>query len=143
MRRVRLLIWVCSALVVGCATSAPRHTTHDGCGAVPGARLWARTELYFGMGKPDSSFTSNEEYQHFVDKEVTPRFKDGFTVLEGRGQYLDPTGRLWHEPTKVLVLMYPPDPAQSTGIDAIRNAYKTEFQQESVLRVDGTVCVAF
>jgi hypothetical protein len=105
--------------------------------------LWARTELYFGMGKPDDSFTSNEEYQQFIDKEVTPRFKEGFTVLDGRGQYLDPKGRLWHEPTKILILTYPADAANSAAIDAIRRAYMTAFQQISVMRVDGTLCVGF
>jgi hypothetical protein len=110
---------------------------------VAGSTLWARTELYFGMQKPDNSFTSNEEYQRFLDEQVTPRFRDGFTVLEGRGQYLGPSGRLWREPTKVLVLMYPPDSSKSGAIDEIRSAYKAAFQQESVMRVDGTTCVAF
>jgi hypothetical protein len=94
-------------------------------------------------GKPDNTFTTNDEYQHFIDEQVSPRFRDGFTVFEGRGQYLDPKGRMWREPTKVLVLMYPPDASKSTAIDQIRNAYKTEFRQEAVMRVDGTTCVAF
>jgi Protein of unknown function (DUF3574) len=63
--------------------------------------------------------------------------------LAWRGQYLGPTGRLWREPTKILALMYPPDPSKSTAIDQIRSAYKAAFQQESVMRVDGTTCVAF
>jgi Protein of unknown function (DUF3574) len=151
MRWDFLPISVCSALVIGCATlskhasdtSAQPHVVSAGCGAIPGSTLWARTELYFGMQKPDDSFTTNDEYQRFLDKEVTPRFSDGFTVLEGRGQYLGPTGRLWREPTKILVLMYPPDPSKSTAIDQIRSVYKAAFQQESVMRVDGTTCVAF
>jgi Protein of unknown function (DUF3574) len=123
-------------------TNAP-NLVGAGCGAVPGSTLWTRTELYFGMQKPDDSFTSNEEYQRFLDKEVTPRFRDGFSVLEGRGQYLGPNGRLWREPNKILILMYPPDPSKSRAIDEIRSAYKTAFQQEAVMRVEGTVCVAF
>jgi hypothetical protein len=63
-------------------------------------------------------------------------------VFEGRGQYLGPSGRLWREPTKVLVLMYPPNPSKSTAIDEIRGAYKAAFHQESVMRVDTTTCVA-
>ena len=95
------------------------------------------------MQKPDDSFTSNDEYQRFLDGEVTPRFRDGFTVMEGHGQYLGPNGRLWHEPTKILVLMYPPDRSKSTAIDEIRSAYKEAFKQEAVMRVDSTMCVAF
>jgi hypothetical protein len=94
------------------------------------------------MQKPDDSFTSNDEYQRFVDEQVSPRFRDGFTVFDGRGQYLGPSGRLWREPTKVLVLMYPPDSSKSAAIDEIRRAYKAAFRQEAVMRVDGTTCVA-
>jgi hypothetical protein len=137
-----LPISVCTALVTGCVTPS-QHVASAGCGAVPGSALWSRTELYFGMQKPDDSITTNDEYQHFIDEQVSPRFRDGFTVFEGRGQYLDPNGRLWREPTKVLVLMYPPDPSKSAAINEIRTAYKTAFQQESVMRVDGTTCVAF
>jgi hypothetical protein len=143
MKGFRLSLWVCSALVVGCATSPLPHSPSSGCGALPGSMLWARTELYFGLGKPDNTFTSDDEYQAFIDKEVAPRFKEGFTVLEGRGQYLDPHGRLWREPTRILILHYPPEPAKSLAIDAIRRAYKTMFQQESVMRVDAPQCVAF
>jgi hypothetical protein len=150
MRWIFLPIGLCSALVMGCATpskyaggtSAQPSVASAGCSAVPGSTLWTRTELYFGMQKPDNSFTSNDEYQRFLDAEVTPRFRDGFTVLEGRGQYLGPSGRLWREPTKILILMYPPDP-KSTAIDEIRSAYKAAFHQESVMRVDGTTCVGF
>jgi hypothetical protein len=143
MRWIFLPISMCSAVMTGCVTSSPPGAAHAGCGGVSGSALWARTELYFGMGKPDNTFTTNDEYQHFIDEQVSPRFRDGFTVFEGRGQYLDPKGRMWREPTKVLVLMYPPDASKSTAIDQIRNAYKTEFRQEAVLRVDGTTCVAF
>lgn len=123
--------------------SAQQHVTSTGCSAVPGSTLWSRTELYFGMQKPDDSMTTNEQYQRFIDTQVTPRFRDGFTVLEGRGQYLGPSGRLWREPTKILVLMYPPDPSSNRAIDEIRKAYTAEFQQEAVMRVDGTACVGF
>jgi hypothetical protein len=136
MTRMSLAILLCAALASGCATVSPS----TGCRSVPGSTLWTRTELYFGMQKPDDSFTTNEEYQQFIDKEVTPRFRDGFTVLEGRGQYLGPSGRLWREPTKILVLMYPPDPSKSAAVDEIRGAYKTAFHQEAVMRIDGTTC---
>jgi len=153
MRWMLVPIWSSSALVMGCATlsqhagnqqasdaSTPLRAASSACSAVPGATLWVRTELYFGMQKPDNSFTSNDEYQRFVDEKVTPRFRDGFTVLEGRGQYLGADGRLWREPTKILVLMYPPDASKSRAIDEIRSAYKAEFHQEAVMRIDGTTC---
>src|SRR5262249_222491 len=132
MKSVLLPVWICLVLVTGCAAlnpqagaaSAQPRPASAGCsGAVPGSVLWARTELYFGMQKPDNSFTSAEEYQQFLDKEVTPRFRDGFTVLEGHGQYLGPSGRLWHEPNKILIIHYAPDPSKSRAIEEIRSAY--------------------
>jgi hypothetical protein len=143
MKWMLLPIGICSVLVAGCATLTEHEPGAAACSAAPGSALWARTELYFGMQKPDDSFTTNEEYQHFIDDEVSPQFKDGFTVYEGHGQYLDPRGRLWREPTKVLVLMYPQDRTKSAAIENIRKSYKTQFQQEAVMRVDGTACVAF
>jgi Protein of unknown function (DUF3574) len=141
MRGVFLPILVCSAFTTACVTPSPQVAS-AGCGAVPGSALWARTELYFGMQKPDNSLTTDEEYQRFIDEQVSPRFRDGFTVFAGRGQYLDPNGRVWREPTKLLVIMYPPDASKSTAIDEIRRAYKAAFQQEAVMRVDGTTCVS-
>src|SRR3569833_1177760 len=123
MKWIFVSMCLCWALMTGCVTSIVRPAV-AACAAVPGSTLWTRTELYFGMQKPDDSFTSNEEYQRFLDNEVTPRFRDGFTVLEGRGQYLGPSGRLWREPTKILVIMYPPDPAKSKANDEIRSTYK-------------------
>jgi hypothetical protein len=41
------------------------------------------------------------------------------------------------------VIWYRRDADSETGIEAIRQAYKAQFQQESVLRVDGVSCVSF
>ena len=132
---------LCSATLLGCVSTPPQPEAAGACRALPGSTLWSRTELYFGMQKPDDSFTSDDEYQRFLDEQVSPRFRDGFTVLTGRGQYLGPSGRLWREPTKVLVIMYPPDPSRSAAVEEIRHAYITAFHQEAVMRVDSTTCV--
>jgi len=113
------------------------------CGNVAGARVWQRTELYFGLSKPDGSRISDAEYQAFLDKEVTPRFSEGFTVLNGNGQIRSASGEIVREPSKVLVLFYVMGDSRSAAADAIRAAYRSQFQQESVLRVDAPSCVGF
>jgi hypothetical protein len=115
------------------------------CRGVRGAQLWAHTELYFGLSiQPEGTVISEEQYQQFLDTEVTPRFPDGFTVLSGRGQFRNASGTIVREPSKVLVLFYPFTRAQSAAIDAIRTAYVNQFRQESVLRADEPpACVAF
>jgi hypothetical protein len=106
-----------------------------------------RTELYFGRDKNDGTQVSDEEWSNFLDEFVTPRFPDGFTVLEGKGQYRLQNGSIVKENSKVLVLLYMPKTrlVNTRKINEIRNEYKKRFKQESVMRVDfrQTVNVSF
>ena len=102
------------------------------------AERFYRTELYFGTEKPDGGAVSDEEWAQFLAQEVTPRFPDGFTVLEGFGQYRDSSGRIVKEKSRCLILFYTKKEkkANNEKIDQIRIVYKQKFQQESVLRLD-------
>src|SRR5262245_39608610 len=53
-----------------------------------------RTELYFGMNKPGGGEVTDEEWSNFLSEEVTPKFPDGFTVVEGYGQWRDKEGKI-------------------------------------------------
>jgi hypothetical protein len=113
------------------------------CGRVEGAKPWQRTELYFGLSKPDGSLISDAEYQRFLDTEVTPRFADGFTVLNGNGQFRGANGEIVRERSRAVLLFYAADEAKAAAVEEIRAAYKKQFQQESVMRVDAPSCVGF
>ncbi len=104
--------------------------------------IYARTELYFGLSKPNGVVTE-EEFQNFINTEVTPRFPNGLTLLSGKGQFWDSTGTLIKEGTKILILLYTFNNENSIAVEKIREAYKKTFQQESVLRVDEQSCVSF
>ena len=120
-----------------------------------GSEPWVRSELYFGVPLETSGemLTDEEfqdfldtEWQDFLDTEITPRFPDGLTVLTGYGQYLNSSNVITQEDSIVLIIFLPLDavPEASASIEEIREAYKTEFEQESVLRVDAEpVCVSF
>jgi len=103
---------------------------------------FARTELFFGTAKPDGVVTEGE-FRAFIDHEVTPRFPDGLTVLEAEGQFHGENGVIVKEHSFVLILLYPVEDfkASSRKINAIRQEYKNQFQQESVLRVDDPLAV--
>ena len=104
-----------------------------------GFSAWVRTELYFGA-------VGDAEWQGFLDSEVTPRFPDGLTVLDGYGQYRNSAGNISQEDSIVLIILYPLDGAAgaSAALEEIRTLYKEQFDQESVLRVDDLpVCVSF
>ena len=92
-----------------------------------------RSELLFGRARPNGTVVSDEEWRAFVDQEVTPRFPDGLTILEATGQYRNRAGRLIQEPTKVLLIVHPPDARSRAAIDEIRALYRKRFDQESVL----------
>jgi len=104
-----------------------------------GFEAWVRSELYFGA-------VSDDEWQGFLDNEVTPRFPDGLTVLEGYGQWRNSAGVITEEDSIVLIIFYPLEFAadSSASLEEIRTEYKEQFDQESVLRVDDLpVCVSF
>lgn len=105
------------------------------------AEQFIRTELFFGSGKPDGSHISEADWLQFVNAEITPRFPDGLTLLTGFGQFRNAAGVIVRERALVLSLIYPLQTRQSSHekIEQIRTAYKTTFQQESVLRVDSVL----
>jgi hypothetical protein len=122
----------------------PTATGHQNfCKTIPSSQAFARTELFFGLNKPDGTEVTEAEFQRFVSREVTPRFPDGLTLLSGRGQFRGESGVIVKEPAKVLILLYPLGSASSQKVQHIRKAYKTAFQQESVLRTDELTCVSF
>lgn|SRR5512146_1389850 len=109
------------------AGSCPSHGT-----------AMARTELVFGAREVNGG-----AWNEFLAREVTPRFPDGLTALDGYGQWKAPSGIISREPSRVLLLWHKRSAAADRKIDAIRDAYKKRFHQLSVMRVDSTDCVAF
>jgi Protein of unknown function (DUF3574) len=112
--------------------------------AAPGAAPFHRTELYFGLSRPDGGEVTEEQFQHFLDVEVTKRFPEGLTLLSAQGQWQGGSGAVVKERSKLLILFYPLDDRQANReIEEIRRAYRDQFQQESVLRADSLERVAF
>jgi Protein of unknown function (DUF3574) len=111
------------------------------CPAV--AKRMARLELIFGLSRPSGIAVSDEDWELFLDTEVTPRFPEGFTVVKGSGQWRSADGRIAKEKSSVLVIWQAPSTSAEASIDAIRSSYKTRFEQESVMRVESTSCVSF
>lgn len=106
-------------------------------------KIFHRTELYFGRNRP-GGVVSEEEFQHFLEVEVTKLFPDGLTVLSGLGQFKDSSGTIVKEQSKIVILFYPLSDRQADReVEDIRTAYKGQFQQESVLRVDALERVSF
>jgi hypothetical protein len=107
------------------------------------AAAMSRLELLFGMGRKDGSEIAESEWRAFIDQEVTPRFPDGLTVLTGYGQWRNSAGVIAKETSRMLVIWHRPAAEADSKAEAIRNAYKAQFAQESVMRVDSASCVSF
>jgi hypothetical protein len=105
-------------------------------GTRAGAQPFARTELFFGTSKRDGIVTE-AEFLEFVDRQVTPRFPHGLTLLKGDGRFPSEDGVI-KEQSFVLILMYPYDTVDEgfRHIERIRTLYREQFGQQSVLRVD-------
>jgi len=106
-------------------------------GAKSGAMPFVRSELYFGTARPDGVVTETE-FRAFVDQLVTPRFPDGLTLIKGDGQFRSEGSVVIKEQSFVLILLYPYGTRDEClrRIERIRTLYKTQFNQQSVVRVD-------
>ena len=127
-----------AATLAGCTPHAADQA--QSCAA---QNRMTQTTLYFGLNRPSGPVITGEEWQRFVDNDVTPRFRDGLTVFDARGQWLGNDDKVAREPSKALMLIHSNDSASEKGIEALRGIYKSRFAQESVMRVDERVCVQF
>jgi hypothetical protein len=141
IRRRAFLAALCLATLSACAPAGgPRPATPAIAG---GGEEWLRSELYFGTSKKDGTTVSSAEFQAFVDEEVTPRFPDGLTILDGYGQYRNRAGRIAKEGAKILVIFHPASAQSEKALDEIRAVYKQRFNQESVLLIRAGARVSF
>lgn len=102
-----------------------------------------QTTLWFGLSRPHGSNISASAWQNFVNNDVTPRFKEGLSVYDAKGQWMGDDGHLARENSKALMLIHAADKESNQKIEQLRQIYKQRFQQESVMRVDQKVCVDF
>ncbi len=100
-------------------------------------------QLLFGRTRP-GGVVSDAEWRDFLATTVTPRFPDGLTVWQGEGQWRSPaTGRITAEPSTVVEIVAAPGPDLAQRVQAVREAYRARFAQESVGVVTQPSCAAF
>jgi hypothetical protein len=138
MRSLRLAL---SAVVLlslaACATMRPQAS----CPA--GQQRLRTAQLFFGHRVADEPKVSEAAFHRFVDEELTPRFPDGLTILDGGGQWRGPENKMIREASKVVLIVLPGRGDAGQQIEAVRTAYKTRFHQDSVLLITQPACVAF
>ena len=139
MRRLAALALVLS--MGGCSTITSERAVEAKC--PPGQEHLRTAQLFFGRNVGGKPGVSQAAFQKFVDEEITPRFPDGLTVMDGGGQWRGSENQLIREAAKVVLIVLPKRGDTTQRIDAVRSAYKTRFDQESVLLVTQAACVSF
>jgi hypothetical protein len=151
--RAAFILLVLPLVAAGCAhqpaavSPSAVAPTLAGDAAHPGRTAgWVDTKLYFGLGPADEpgKGVSEPAWRAFLDKEVTPRFPDGLSVLDVYGQWQG-NGETSPERirTKLLVIDYPDSKQNSDKIEAIRTAWKRLTGDQSVMRVTAPADVSF
>lgn len=151
--RPALLFVVLIAGLAGCASRRatsrlpPVSPTLTGDAAHPGqTQGWADTKLYFGLGPAEhpEQGISEADWRNFLDREVTPRFPTGLSVVDVYGQW---QGRREPAPerlrTKMLIIDYLDSQENRSKIAAIRAAWKQKTGAQSVMRVTEPADVSF
>jgi len=138
LRSLTGMLAICTLIGVSAYMSGPIDAQDSAANA-------GRTQLVFGTEKPDHlSAVTEEEFLVFLDTEVSSRFPNGVTTVKGANQFKS-EGILVKETSFVVTLLYQLEKSReaSRKINEVRELYKLQFQQSSVLRVDDAVHVSF
>ena len=101
-------------------------------------------ELWFGRKIGDRIVVTEAKWARFVDHEITPRFPDGLSVVDARGQWLDSVrNTIVREPSKLVTIVLPGKSGDNERLQAIIDAYKRQFREQSVALIVRSACVAF
>lgn len=124
--------------LAGCATTGGELPVAPACDG----QTMVETQLFFGMSRRTGGEVSQDDWNAFLQREVIPHFEEGFAVFETTGFWRDgQSEQTITEPSRMISRLLRPGDAEA--IPLMIDAYKQEFEQESVLRVDSTVCARF
>lgn len=129
MRRISFIACLFVVLVIAVPSFAEPHDA-------------VQTNLYFGLALDAGGEVSEAAWSAFLAEEVTPRFPDGFTVIDAYGQWRDPSladAPIIREKTKLLVIVHPGTAEAERAITEIKSFYKKRFDQKSVFHTDASV----
>lgn len=138
-RHIPLLMF--GAALVACAPMAPPR--EPACLFSSQAPM-IEVALFFGRDIAGRAPLTDAEWTAFAADALVRAFPDGFTVLDGNGQWRDPrSGAVLRESTKIVLVAAPRTGDLAARIAAAASAYKTQFRQQSVGVVTREVCASF
>lgn len=130
-----------AALVLASATAAAAQQPLSACPA--GQESHRTAQLFFGRNAGEKATVSEADFRSFLDRDVTPRFPDGMTVVGGGDQWRGEENHLIREASKMVMVVLPKGRDASGRVEQVRAAYRSRFHQDSVLLITQTACVGF
>lgn len=140
MRRIPLtlaLLLIASACVWASSADDSVDRVRERIAHRPAAASVA-DRLFCGRSISGGGVVTDAQIETFLDEVVEPRFPDGFTVWQARGQW-----RGGSEETLVLEIVHADEPSLDTAVREIAAEYRRRFRQETVLRVTTPAEIAF
>jgi hypothetical protein len=121
---------------------AAAEGVHAACPA--GADEKVVVELFFGRNIAARTGVSEQAFRRFVDQQVTPRFPDGFTIFDTRGQYRQRNSmQIIREPGKYMLIALGDEARDWPRVVEMVAVYKRAFEQQSVGVISRRSCVMF
>jgi hypothetical protein len=111
---------------------------------LPNEQRMLVAELFFGRKIKGGGFVTDADWTRFAADVITPNFPDGFTAFDGEGQWRNPqTNEIARDPTKVLIVAVKRSPELAGRLQAVIDAYKSRYRQQSVGIVTRDSCASF
>ena len=130
-----------SALLISLAMGITSGSAAAGQECPNGLEPVSEFRLFFGLADSAGKTVTEDEWKHFLADTITPRFQAGLTILEGRGQWLEPSGNLQREPVKVVMGAVASDTDESMRlVDEISAEFQARFKQDPVFRMWNSAC---
>ena len=139
--------WLCAALLLtGLLHAIPARAEEAAPVTLqPGMSVvMIETKLLFGLASADGSGVSEQEWEGFLAREVTPRFPDGLTVIAAYGQVKGEahgSAQVVREGMRLVLIYHPDTPEAAAKLAEIRRLYAERFHQWGVLQVTNAVRV--
>ena len=143
MSRPTVLVLAACLAGAGCARSGVAGPTPAASLCAVGDTALVRDLVYFGRNRPDGGTVSDAEWLGFLDSVVTPSFPNGFTVVEGTGQWKGQSGAVERERSAIITFLHTGSAADRDRVAQVAGEYKRRFHQEAVLRERSPACARF
>ncbi|WP_338126193.1 DUF3574 domain-containing protein [Gluconobacter kondonii] len=142
MRKAVASLILTMPLLGGCIV--PVSVTPNLCREI-GAHDGLQIRLAFGLTRPDGSVIERQDWQQFVDSEITPRFPAGFTVIDAQGQWYDAAGhKVIQEGSRIVWIVAPStNRSLQAHLRVIRQIYQKRFNQQAVGLTIQSGCSSF